>query len=174
MLMNVLDPNDDFATDWFQKVIVKVRALHLTYPWIAPDEAPNKQYMEDAMRNLIEAVLRGDQWIAADVRKGLLEDLEEFEKANHIEVVSDIVKRADNIMVKMAVFNAELAKWLSSITQVVKKAFNGTRLFTWMGEAFEKVAGKVTGIVSSRLMKGIGVFAMVSPRHCESAGGKWI
>ncbi|KAI9926798.1 hypothetical protein MW887_003894 [Aspergillus wentii] len=160
MLLNVLDPEVNFAEEWFEKVIPVVRHKHLTYPWIGPDEAPNKQFIEDAMRNLILAVFRGDKDITPAIRAGLLKDLEDFEKANNIQVVSDMTQRANNIMTKMAVFNAEISKWLSSIAQVVKKAFNGTRMFTWMGQAFEKVASKVTGIVNARLMKGIGVLAM--------------
>jgi hypothetical protein len=63
----------------------------------------------------------------------------------------------------MSIFNAEAAKWLSSISKVIKKAFNGTRMFTWMGKAFEEV---VKGIPSSKiknvkLMKGIAVITMV-------------
>ncbi|KAF2962631.1 hypothetical protein GQX73_g10942 [Xylaria multiplex] len=138
------------------------------------DQDQQYQWIHDSMGELIVAILEGADWISADVRESLMEDINEFEEQNGLNHQLDAQQRAAAILEMTAIFTRELAGWMSSIGKGLQAAFGGTAMFKWAGEAFDTIAAKYASkIPSINKLKGYYSLCMAGVSLVTAAVSIW-
>lgn len=161
--MNTLAPSQKFADEWFEEFVAYVGTTTIDYPYVDEDSDLAGQWLYDSIRDLIIKVLLDDPSISSSVKEALSEDIDEFEKANNLDQTETAERRADNMIAKQAVFISEAKNWFTAVGKVLSKALAGTKLYQWLGTAFDQVAKKVEGIVpGTKFLKGLSTLCMVS------------
>ncbi|KAI1817992.1 hypothetical protein GGS20DRAFT_574537 [Poronia punctata] len=163
VLMNTLAPSKDFADQWFEKIVAYAGEIGLDYPYIEDDIELAGQWLHDSIHDLIVKVLMDDPSITGSVKEALLEDIEEFEKANNLDQTETAERRAANMIAKQAVFIAEAKNWFTAVGKGLSKALGATRLYQWLGTAFDQVAKKVSGkLPGTKFLKGLSTLCMAA------------
>ncbi|OJI87346.1 hypothetical protein ASPTUDRAFT_116731 [Aspergillus tubingensis CBS 134.48] len=162
-ILDALAPSEGMADQWFEYFVGFASERHIHYPYIDPDEDLAGQWLHDSMKDLIQRVLEGDPSVDEDVRKGLENDIEEFEKANGLDQTATAEARASNIVEKGAIFFAEAKKWLTAVGKGLAVALQGTRLFQLAEASFEQVANAIgdslPGLKKLKPLASIGMVA---------------
>ncbi|KAI1298340.1 hypothetical protein F5Y03DRAFT_409408, partial [Xylaria venustula] len=163
MLMDVLAPSQDFADQWFEKIVAYAGEIGLDYPYIDEDSDVAGQWLHDCMHDLIVKVLLDDPTISKEVKDALLEDIEAFEKANNLDQTETAKNRAANIVAKQALFIAEAKNWFTAVGKGLSKALQGTRLYQWLGNAFDQISDKVSKhLPGTKFLKGLSTLCMAA------------
>ncbi|KAH8433829.1 uncharacterized protein LDX57_011464 [Aspergillus melleus] len=162
-ILDILSPSKDWAGQFFNQFMALILSDGLEYADIEQDGDQDAKYpwLHDSMHDLIVKVLNDDPSISGDVEAALREQIEEFEKQNNLNQQADAAQRAAAIVEKSASFMKELTGWLTYIGKGVQAAFGGASLWKWVGEAFDRVASKVS-LPGAAKLKGISTICMVS------------
>jgi hypothetical protein len=164
--MNTLAPSQAFADEWFEKIVAHAGAIGLDYPYIDEDSELAGQWLHDSIRDLILKVLLDDPSISNDVKEALLKDIQDFEIANNLDQTQTAERRAANMIAKQAIFLAEAKNWFTAVGKGLSKALGATRLYQWLGTAFDQVSSKVSGsLPATKSLKGLSTLCMVSTRY---------
>lgn len=126
------------------------------------DQDDQYKWVYDSMNQLIQAILNGEAWVSDDIRAALLQDINDFEKANNLNQEADIKQRVAAMLEKSALLMKELGTWISAVGKGLQAAFGGTALFKWAGTAFDGVAKKFSSLPGVSKLKGLSSICMVS------------
>ncbi|OAA47155.1 hypothetical protein NOR_02791 [Metarhizium rileyi] len=173
-ILDALSPSQDWASQFFNKFMALALTESLGYADIEPDGDQDAKYpwLHDSMHDLIVKVLRDDPSISGDVEQALREEIEAFEEQNNLNHQADAEQRAAAILEKSASFMRELTGWLTYIGKGVQAAFQGTALWKWAGEAFDKVASKVS-LPGADKLKGLSSICMIGVTLAMAAVNIW-
>ncbi|KAI0976249.1 hypothetical protein F4678DRAFT_456572 [Xylaria arbuscula] len=148
---------------WFEKIVAYAGEIGIDYPYIDKDSAMAGQWLEKSLNEFIVKVLLDDPSISSDVKNALLEDIEAFERANSLDQNATAIKRAANIVLQQAVFIGEAKNWFTAVGKVLSKALKGTRLYQWLGKAFDNISAKVSKLLlGTRFLKGMTTVCMAA------------
>ncbi|KAI3320291.1 hypothetical protein HD806DRAFT_547485 [Xylariaceae sp. AK1471] len=174
-ILDVLNPSADKANEYFQGFMAFALSQGVEAADIEDgDQDQQYQWIHDSMHDIIVAILEGADWIAADVRESLMEDINNFEKQNGLNQQANAVKRAAAILEKSAIFTRELAGWMSSVGKGLQAAFGGTALFKWAGEAFDTISAKFASTLPGvSKLKGISTACMAGISLATAAVTIW-
>ncbi|KAI0549850.1 hypothetical protein F4679DRAFT_228149 [Xylaria curta] len=174
-ILDALSPGGDWSNKFFDKFLSFTLSEGSTYADIEPDDNQDDKYkwLHDSMHDLIVSVLNDDPNISDDIKKGILADIDEFEKQNGLNQQADAEQRAAAILEKSTQFMRELAGWFSYIGKGLSAAFGGTALWKWAGAAFEKVAAKFPTLKGVNKLKGLCTASMVAVGLLTAAVSLW-
>lgn len=166
--MNALDPNSTYGEDLFRDIVAYATAKVPSSPFNGIDASIAEQWLNDSMYELIVKVLNNDPSISAEIRATLLQQLSDFENANGLNQQASDQDRAAAIVQTSAFLAGELSRWTSAFGTGVAKIFEGTRLFTWAGTAFDKASDNIS-TAGKKNLKGIATIALVGPSYISKA-----
>ncbi|RAL04454.1 uncharacterized protein BO80DRAFT_485021 [Aspergillus ibericus CBS 121593] len=162
-ILDALAPSEGVADKWFEFFVGFASEHHIRYPYVDQDEDLAGQWLHDSMKDLIQRVLEGDPSIDEEVRKGLEQDIKDFEEANGLDQSQTAASRASNIVEKGAVFLGEAKKWLTAVGKGLALAWQGIRLFQLAEVGFEQVSKAVGGLLPELpKLKSVATIGMVA------------
>ncbi|PGH13744.1 hypothetical protein AJ79_03443 [Helicocarpus griseus UAMH5409] len=135
-ILDALSPSIDRAQSFFKEFMAFALDGGMSFADIEDGNQDQEyQWIHDSMKDLIVAILNGDDWISSEVREALIQDISDFEIQNGLNQQADNNQRAAAILEKSANFYAR-AGWLDVA------AFAGSAMFKWAGETFDNLAAK--------------------------------
>ncbi|RWA09603.1 hypothetical protein EKO27_g5505 [Xylaria grammica] len=163
MLMDVLSPSRDFADQWFENIVAYAGESGINYPYIDEERDVAGQWLQNSLNELIVKVLLDDASMSSDVKDALLEDIVAFEKENNMNQNDTAINRAANIVQKQSVFIVEAKSWFTAVGKGLSKALQGTRLYQWLGTAFDKIVARVSKFLpGTKFLKGMTTVCMAA------------
>ncbi|GAW22621.1 hypothetical protein ANO14919_121630 [Xylariales sp. No.14919] len=163
MLMDVLSPSRDFADQWFENIVAYAGESGINYPYIDKESDVAGQWLQNSLNELIVKVLLDDPSMSSDVKDALLEDIVAFEKENDMNQNETAINRAANIVQKQSVFIVEAKSWFTAVGKGLSKALQGTRLYQWLGTAFDKIVARVSKFLpGTKFLKGMTTVCMAA------------
>ncbi|KAK5995103.1 hypothetical protein PT974_03497 [Cladobotryum mycophilum] len=144
MVMNTLATSEDFADQWFVEIMAFAGEIGFDYPYIDEDSELTGQWLHDSMHDLILKVLLDDPSITNDVKEQLLKDIVAFEEVNNLDQKRTTEQRAAAIVTASSVLLGEASYWFTAVGKGLSKALGASRLYQWVGTAFDQVAQKVS------------------------------
>ncbi|CAD6446573.1 7630552f-96ab-41cf-8523-f973691513a3 [Sclerotinia trifoliorum] len=175
-ILDALSPSADWSQQFFNTFMAFALNEGASIADIEPggDEDAKYNWLYDSMKDLIVAIINDDPSISSDVKEGIMEDINDFEKQNNLNQEADAETRAAALLEKSTLFMQELSGWFSYIGKGLQAAFSGTALWKWVGQAFDRVAEKFSSSLPGvSKLKGLSSICMVGVSLAIAAVSLW-
>ncbi|GAB1316433.1 hypothetical protein MFIFM68171_06643 [Madurella fahalii] len=128
-----------------------------------PTGEAGRQWLYDAMANLIQATLNNDPSLDSSVRKDLMDDLTELQKELGIDAQQEASVKTRIILAETNILIVNMAKWLTAIGTGISKLW-GMSGFSLAGTIFQRAADASSKLSAKTvaLMKGCGIVALTA------------
>jgi hypothetical protein len=168
-ILNALDSEGMYADTFFNQIVAYAISKNLQNPYFPLDrEAAEKQkeWLDDAMKQLILQVLNDDPSLPGTIKDELKKDLNDLATAEKLDITKDAETRATETVAKAAELTSNIVMYMDYIGQGFKALArcNGFKAATAVvSRAIKKLPGTGGGFP---FLKGTMVLIVVSlPRQ---------
>jgi hypothetical protein len=172
-ILHTLDPTpgnlNEYADQLFEAVLTYAQSVQSTstVTFNDPTGEDGRQWLYDAMNQLIIMTLNNDPSLDPTVRNDLMNDLTGLQLAYGIDANEKATVQARLMLAQTNIFIANMAKWMTAIGTAVGTAIGklwGTSSFSQARNCVSRAADKVAGMSegSIALIKGVAILTMVS------------
>ncbi|KAH6880531.1 hypothetical protein B0T10DRAFT_609611 [Thelonectria olida] len=122
-ILNALDSEGTYADTFFNQIVAYAISKNLQNPFFPLDEKAaekQKEWLNDAMKQLILLVLNDDATVPGTVREELKKDLNDLATAENLDINKDAETRAEETVTKAAELTSNIVMYMDYIGQGFK------------------------------------------------------